>query len=69
MTPPLEDQIVDTIRSYVTEHGYPPSYAEIADDLGVAVGTVHKYVGRLVDAGVLARDPVRARTLRIREDT
>ena len=31
---PRQDQVLDCIRSYITDTGYPPTRAEIAKELG-----------------------------------
>lgn len=48
--------VLDFIKSFVTEHGYAPSYAEIADGLGLSSqSTVHAHVENLQVKGFLTK--------------
>ncbi len=51
----IEAQIIDHIRTSVTERGYPPSLAEIGKQVDKSKSTVHRHVARLVEKGVIAR--------------
>jgi repressor LexA len=45
------------VRSYVAQHGFSPSYDEIATALGVASkGNVHRVVMALLESGHLRRE-------------
>lgn len=56
--------ILDYVARYSRAHGFPPSYAEIAEACGLgSVGHVQYRVNRLIREGRLARYPGRARSL------
>jgi repressor LexA len=45
-----QKEVLDFIRSYFFEHGYAPSYREIADHLGLSSpATVHQHVKALLE--------------------
>jgi repressor LexA len=56
--PPLtkkQSEILAYIRSHLSEHGYAPSYREIADHFGLSSpATVHQHVQSLTEKGVIA---------------
>jgi SOS-response transcriptional repressor LexA len=58
-------QVVDAIRAFIQEHGYPPSQMELVGLVGVNLSTVQGYLARLRDAGVVAWEPGQFRTLRL----
>ncbi|MEQ8695658.1 MAG: hypothetical protein RLT05_03760 [Bauldia litoralis] len=56
--------ILDFVERYSRAHGFPPSYAEIAEACGLgSVGHVQYRVNRLIREGRLMRSPGRARSL------
>lgn len=58
--------IVAFVAGYWRTTGYAPSLREVGDAVGLrSVSVVHRHVGLLVDAGVLAVDPRRQRSLRL----
>lgn len=61
-----EQDTLDFIRHYINEHGRSPLVSEIADGLGISsLGTTHRYIQALVDAGLLERHVGRTRGLRL----
>jgi len=61
-------QVLDTIRSFISREGYSPSLEEIGDSLGLSsVATVHRHVARLVEKGLLRKDPNRSRSVEVVE--
>ena len=49
--------IMHYIACYCKEHGYAPSFREIADGIGMASqSTVKRHIDRLFDAGCLETD-------------
>jgi hypothetical protein len=57
---------LDFIRGFVFEHGFSPSYGEIAQALGVAgKSQVHKTVHELVERGAIALLPNRSRSIQV----
>lgn len=49
--------IMNYIAGYCKEHGYAPSFREIADGIGMSSqSTVKRHIDRLFDAGCLETD-------------
>ena len=58
--------IYDFIRSYSTEHGYPPSVREIGSAVGLASpSTVHMHLKVLEENGLIRRDSKKPRTIEV----
>jgi repressor LexA len=52
-----QSEILEYIVAHVRDHGYPPSYREIADELGVSsTATIHEHVKNLELKGYLSSD-------------
>lgn len=63
---PLTAEMLDTyqmIRAYCAEHGWPPTYREIAAARGYSVSAVVHQLRRLEAAGYISRLLNRPRTL------
>lgn len=60
-----DDRIVTFVAMYRREHGYGPSYREIADHVGVALSSAAGIIARLVQEGRLAQVPRIPRTVTI----
>lgn len=63
---PTAAQIVKFIRRFSKKTGYPPTYQEIADSIGVTRPAVYYHVLRLEEDGVLTFEAGKPRTLRVR---
>jgi len=62
---PRQTEILETIARYIGEKSYPPSYQEIADQLGIkSKYAILKHIDALVKKGYLEKDSS-ARALRI----
>ncbi len=58
--------IYEFIRSYSSEHGYPPSVREIGAAVGLASpSTVHMHLKVLEDQGLIRRDSKKPRTIEV----
>jgi len=57
--------ILNYIRSYHEEFGYPPSMAEIADENGIAKSAVRHHLYRLQNDGMLTMTPGKYRSIRV----
>lgn len=58
--------IYDFIRTYSTEHGYPPSVREIGTAVGLASpSTVHMHLKVLEEHGLIRRDSKKPRTIEV----
>ncbi len=59
------DKIVQFVRQYVEEHGFPPSFREIARAVGIRSTKAVKYhLDILAEQGILGRTPGQARSLK-----
>ncbi|MDF2691395.1 MAG: repressor LexA [Gammaproteobacteria bacterium] len=61
-------QVLKVIDHYIKQHGYAPTYEEIANAIGVtAKGPITKYIKTLEEQGYLERMPNMARALRLKK--
>ncbi|HEY5584498.1 MAG TPA: transcriptional repressor LexA [Ruminiclostridium sp.] len=61
-----QQEILDYIYKCVNENGYPPSVREICVAVGFkSTSTVHAYLQKLTDSGVLYKDPTKPRAIKI----
>src|SRR5580692_9274477 len=57
--------ILDVIRSFTCERGYPPSVREIGERVGLSSSsTIHAHLKALERRGLISRDPTKPRALR-----
>ena len=60
-----QQRILDVIRAFTTEHGYPPSVREIGERVGLSSSsTIHAHLKALERRGLISRDPTKPRALR-----
>ncbi|HEV3479704.1 MAG TPA: transcriptional repressor LexA [Gaiellaceae bacterium] len=58
--------ILDYLRGFVEEHGYPPTVREIGEAVGLrSPSTVHAHLAQLERAGLLRRDATKPRALEL----
>jgi repressor LexA len=58
--------ILDYLRAFVDEHGYPPTVREIGEAVGLrSPSTVHAHLAQLERAGFLRRDPTKPRAIEL----
>lgn len=61
-----QQEILDFIRRYGSEHGYPPTVRDIGKAVGLASSsTVHQHLANLEQLGLLRRDPSKPRALEL----
>jgi repressor LexA len=61
--------ILDYLRGFVDEHGYPPTVREIGEAVGLrSPSTVHAHLAQLERAGLLRRDPTKPRAMEVLAD-
>ena len=61
-----QQQVLEFIAAYLSERGYPPTYQEIADALGITSKQgVVRHLEALIRKGYLTKDDTTARSLRI----
>jgi repressor LexA len=59
-----QKEVIDFLSGFTTQHGYSPSYEEIAQGLGLnSLATVHKHVTNLQNKGLLQRAHNRSRSI------
>ncbi len=66
---PKQLQILNLIRDYRLANGFSPTMQELADEIGVSKVTVFEHVEALVRKGVISREPNKARSLSICDDS
>lgn len=61
-----QQRILEFIRDYLAEHNYPPTIREIGAAAGISSTSVVNYnLDRLVEYGLLERDPKSSRSMRL----
>ena len=59
------DDIIDAIHRLTEANGVPPTYREIAEELGAQVSLVHRRLHQLRDDGVVTFRDQLSRTVRV----
>jgi repressor LexA len=63
-TTPRQQAILDVIKDFTREHGYPPSVREIGERVGLSSSsTVQCHLRTLEKKGLIKRDPTKPRAL------
>lgn len=52
----LKKVIFYYIKDYYNEHGYNPSFDEMANEINISKSTVHKYMKKLFNDGLIETD-------------
>jgi len=61
-----QQEILDFIKRYLAEHGYPPTVRDIGHAVGLtSSSTVHAHLANLERAGAIRRDPTKPRALEV----
>ena len=61
-----QQEIFDFIKTYSSDHGYPPTVRDIGKAIGLtSSSTVHAHLSNLEKQGVLRRDPTKPRAMEI----
>ena len=72
MNKPLTDKqkvVLDYIKKYVAEHGFPPSTREIGAAIGLSSSaTVHVHLKKLIEAGAIKKTGSKFRTIELLVD-
>lgn len=62
------DAVLQIINQAVSDQGYPPTVREIGRQMGVSSSsTIAKYLDRMLEAGLISKDPAKPRALEITE--
>ena len=66
---PKQNEILEYIKSYILEKGYPPSVREICTAVNLrSTSSVHSHLGTLEKNGYIRRDSTKSRTIEIVDD-
>jgi len=69
-SPDRQKQILDFVNKFTHEKGYPPSVREICKAVGFkSTSTVHGYLSKLEENGLIKKDATKPRALKIMDDT
>ncbi len=61
-----QQEILNYVNKCVVENGYPPSVREICSAVGFkSTSTVHCYLEKLIESGLLQKDPTKPRAIKI----
>ncbi len=60
-----QEQVLEFIRSYTRESGYPPSVRDIGGEFGLSPATVHDHLKAVERKGYLDKTPNRSRSLSV----
>lgn len=63
----VKQDVIDTIIRFTDEKGYPPTYRELAVELGVSVSAAHRWVRVLDRDGRLRRTAGIARSIVVQQ--
>ena len=64
-----QKDVLDFIKKYISEHGYPPATREIGHAIGLSSpATVHTHIKKLEDAGVIKKTDSKFRTIELLVD-
>jgi repressor LexA len=65
-----QQEILEYVYKCVNENGYPPSVREICSAVGFkSTSTVHAYLKKLTDSGVLQKDATKPRAIKILDNS
>ncbi|HBR03359.1 MAG TPA: repressor LexA [Ruminiclostridium sp.] len=65
-----QQKIIDFVNRHNAEKGYPPSVREICQAVGFkSTSTVHAYIKRLEEDGLIAKDATKPRALKIIDES
>ncbi len=59
------DKILDSVHKTALAHGKPPSVRNLAEEFDVGVATMHDYLKKLADEGMVEWRPGRHRSLHL----
>lgn len=65
-----QQEILEYVSKCVNENGYPPSVREICTAVGFkSTSTVHAYLKKLTENGILQKDPTKPRAIKILDNS
>ena len=60
-----KDEVLQTINGAVSRHAKAPTVRELADSFGVAPATMHSWLSKLAEEGLIVWAPGRHRSLKL----
>ncbi len=64
-----QQEIFEFVRTYASQHGYPPTVRDIGKAIGLtSSSTVHAHLANLEKLGLLKRDPTKPRAIEVLVD-
>ena len=64
-----QNDVLNYIKKYISEHGYPPATREIGQAIGLSSpATVHTHIKKLEDAGCIKKTNSKFRTIELLVD-
>lgn len=63
-----QKMVLECLNWFIEEHGYSPTYRELAEELGCGIDPVYKKVSILMDKGYIKGELGKSRTLRVVKD-
>jgi len=61
-----QNEILDLIKRFIADHGYPPTVREICKEKNLSSpATVHVHLEKLVEKGMIKKDPAKNRTIEL----
>lgn len=62
-------EVMGNILAFIKENGFSPTFRELAEMLGyTSTSTVHRYLQRLQEAGLITYEATKPRTIAITEN-
>ena len=62
-----QHEVIKFIEEYSDANGFPPTFRDVAEAMGITVRAAHDHIKRLRKKGYLTYEPRKPRTLRIVE--
>ena len=63
-------KLLTYLKNYQCQHGYTPSYREMQSYLDLkSVNTVDYYINKLIDRGLIRKNPLKKRAIEIVDET
>jgi SOS-response transcriptional repressor LexA len=64
-----QEDIIEFIRKFRDQNGYPPTFREICNAFGISQNCVYGHVSSMIKKGFIHKDPVVSRSIRIAGET
>jgi SOS-response transcriptional repressor LexA len=64
-----QEDIIEFIRKFRDQNGYPPTVREICNAFGISQNCVYCHISSMIKKGFIHKDPVVSRSIRIAGET